>query len=163
MPNFGASNIDVFSWTARSRRWIAVLTLVALNSGCGPGGPADTLESELRNAANEMNSRQQAEFTFSYEPHLDAPYYYIVVSPGSVRAQDLRTLGLSAETVEIFPDCMSTGQPFIAVVSRERANCLQPITYPKIVTTLVVGRARGVATEVVLRRSDAGAEVFALR
>lgn len=146
-----------------TRYRLTVLTLVALTFACGPIGPADTLESELRNAANEMNSRQQQEWTFSYEPHLDAPYYYVVVSPGIVTAKDLRTLGLTADAVEIFPECMSSGKPFIAVVSRERAGCLQPITYPRIMTTLVAGKARGVATEVTLRRSKAGAEVFALK
>jgi hypothetical protein len=92
---------------------------------------AGTLESELRNAANEMNSRRQQELPCSYEPHLDAPYYYVVVSPGVVTAQDLRTLGLSPDAVEIFPGCMSSAQPFVAVMSRERAECLQPITDPK--------------------------------
>jgi hypothetical protein len=110
-----------------------------------------------------MNSRRQQELPCSYEPHLDAPYYYVVVSPGVVTAQDLRTLGLSPDAVEIFPGCMSSAQPFVAVMSRERAECLQPITDPKIVTTLVVRKARGVATEVRLRQSNAGAEVSALK
>jgi hypothetical protein len=143
--------------------FIALFSGVLLIEACAPSGPAGKLESQLRKAANDLNSRQEPERTFSYQPEIHEPYY-LVAATSDVTKRGLRTLGLPAGMMELLSACLESHEPFIAVVTSEGGDWVHPVDYPRIASTLVTGKSAGRPTEVTVRRSErAGAELGAFR
>src|SRR3954465_12950958 len=134
------------------------ILLAAMCIACGGPRAGADLQADLAKNAIRMNQAKEPERVVTYQPSPAVPYVLVAVTGRETEAE-MRSSGLPDRLVAFMAQCLSHGDPALALLTETKRECGHPSTFPTINRLLVAQKPNGTETKIVLRRSGVGVEL----